>query len=97
MFGLSALLQWLCLGEKLRWVLRATQSGCEVESGVLFLRSSESVQLYWVGVNGCHIQGLSTESVQVVYMDRHNKHTWHVYQVFPCQVYIDLNRCDSRI
>jgi hypothetical protein len=37
--------------------------------GSIFLGSSESVQLYWVSVKGCHIRGLSAESVCVVYMD----------------------------
>jgi hypothetical protein len=67
------------LREKLRWVPRATQSGGEVESRALFLRSSESIQLCWVGIKGCHIQGLPTESVQVAYVDWRRKRTCHVY------------------
>jgi hypothetical protein len=42
------------LGEKLMRVLRTTQAGWEVESGALFLESSESIQLCCVGVKGCH-------------------------------------------
>jgi hypothetical protein len=57
------------LGEKLRRVPRTTQPGWEVESGALFLGSSESVQLYWVGVKGCRVWGLSTGSVCRAYMD----------------------------
>jgi hypothetical protein len=96
MFGLSALLQWL-LGEKLRWVPRTTQPGWEVESGALFLRSSESVQLCWVSVKDCHVRGPPTENVCRAYVDWRGKRTWRVGQVFPCRVYIDSNRRDSRI
>jgi hypothetical protein len=44
------------LGEKLRWVPQATQPGWEVESGAPFLGSSESIQLCWVSVKGCHVR-----------------------------------------
>jgi hypothetical protein len=81
MFDLSTLLQWLCLREKVRWVPRATQPGCEVESGAFFfLKSSEYVQLCWVSVNGCHVHGLLVESILV---DWRKKRTCHVYQVSP--------------
>jgi hypothetical protein len=63
MFGLSTLLQWLCLEEKLRRVPRATQPDSEVDSRALFLGSSESVQFCWVSVKGCHVQGLPAGSV----------------------------------
>jgi hypothetical protein len=68
--------------EKLRRVPRATQLG-EVESGAIFLGSSESVQLCWVSVKGCHVRGLPVESIRVVYVDQCNKHLCHVYQVSP--------------
>jgi hypothetical protein len=85
------------LGEKLRWVLRTTQPGRGVESGALFLGSSEFVQLCWVDVKGCHVQGLPTGSVHVAYVDWRGKRTCHVDRVFPCRMYIDLNHRDSRI
>jgi hypothetical protein len=69
------------LWEKLSRVPRATHPGWEVESGALFLRSSEYVQLCWVNMKGCHAWGLFTESVYVMYMDRRKKRTYHVYQV----------------
>jgi hypothetical protein len=69
------------LGEKLRQVLRVTQPGREVLSGSLFLWSNEFVQLCWVSVIGCHVQGLFVRSVQVAYVDWHKKCTCHVYQV----------------
>jgi hypothetical protein len=75
------------LGEKLRQVPRTTQPGWEVESGVLFLGSSESVQLCWVSVKGYHVRGLPTESVRVVFVDWRKKCTCRVYQVFPYRVY----------
>jgi hypothetical protein len=96
MFGLSALLQWL-LGEKLRWVPRATQPGWEVESGALFLRSSEFVQLCWVGVKGCRVRGPPVGNVHRMYVDCRGKHTCRVGRVFPSRAYNDLNHHDSRI
>jgi hypothetical protein len=57
------------LGEKLRRVPRTTQSGWEVESGALFLGSSESVQLCWVSVKGCHVQGSLVGNVCRAYVD----------------------------
>jgi hypothetical protein len=85
------------LEEKLRRVPRTTQPGWEVESGALFLRSSESVQLCWVSVKDCHVRGPPTENVCRAYVDWRGKRTWRVGQVFPCRVYIDSNRRDSRI
>jgi hypothetical protein len=83
------------LGEKLRRVPRTTHLGWEVESGALFLRSSESVQLCWVSVKGCHVQGPPIRSVRRAYVDWCGNHTWHVGWVFPCRLYIDSNRRDS--
>jgi hypothetical protein len=85
------------LGEKLRWVLQTTQLGWKVESGALFLESSESVQLFWVSVKGCHIHGPPARSVYRAYVDWRGKRTWRVGRVFPYRVYIDSNRRDSRI
>jgi hypothetical protein len=50
-----------------------------VESGALFLGSGESVQLCWVSVKGCHVWGLSVESMRLAYVDRRKKRTWHMY------------------
>jgi hypothetical protein len=85
------------LGEKLRQVPRTIQPGWEVESGAFFLGSSESVQLCWVSVKGCHVWGSPTGSIHWAYVDWCGKRTWHVDQVFPYRVYIDSNRRDSRI
>jgi hypothetical protein len=85
------------LGEKLRWVPRTTQPGWEVESGALFLRSSESIQPCWLSVKGCHVRELSAGSVRRAYVDWRGKRTWCVGQIFPCMVYIDLNHRDSQI
>jgi hypothetical protein len=46
---------------------------------------------------GCHIRGLPTGSVCQAYMDWHGKCMCRVGRVFPCRVYIDLNRRDSQI
>jgi hypothetical protein len=85
------------LGEKLRRVPWTTQPGGEVESRALFLRSSESVQLCWVSVKGCHVRGPPAGSLRQAYVDWHEKRTCHVGRVFPCRVYIDSKRRDSRI
>jgi hypothetical protein len=63
------------LGEKLRRVPWTTQSCWEVESRALFLRSSESVQLCWVSVKGCHVRGLPAGSVRRTYVDWRGKRT----------------------
>jgi hypothetical protein len=34
-----------------------------------FSRAVEFVQLCWVSVKGCHVWGLSAESVRVAYLD----------------------------
>jgi hypothetical protein len=57
------------LGVKLGRVPRTTQLGWVVESGALFLGSSESVQLCWVGVKGCRVRGPPAGSVRRVYVD----------------------------
>jgi hypothetical protein len=85
------------LGEKLRQVPWTTQPGWEVELGALFLRSSESVQLCWVSVKGCHVRGPSVGSVRRTYVDWCGKRTCRFSWVFPCRVYIDSNHRDSRI
>jgi hypothetical protein len=68
----------IVLEEKLRWVSWTTQPGWEVESGALFLGSSESVQLCWVGVKGCRIRGLPAGSIHQTYVDWHGKRTCRV-------------------
>jgi hypothetical protein len=51
--------------------------------GSTFFRRSESVQLCWVSVKGCHVRKLPTESVRVTYIDPRKKRTCHMYQVSP--------------
>jgi hypothetical protein len=85
------------LGEKLRRVPWTTQPGREVESGALFLGSSESVQLCWVGVKGYCVRGPLAGSVRRAYVDWRGKRMCRVGWVFPYRVYIDLNHRDSRI
>jgi hypothetical protein len=46
---------------------------------------------------GCHVWGLPTGSVHRAYMDWRGKRTCRIGRVFPCMVYIDSNRRDSRI
>jgi hypothetical protein len=52
--GLSALLQWLCWERNWGGSYTTTQSGWEVESGALFLRSSAYVQPCWWLTKGCY-------------------------------------------
>jgi hypothetical protein len=55
------------------------------------------VSTSWELVKGYHVRGLPTKSVRPVCVDWSGKRTWRVDQVFPCIVYIDSNRRDSRI
>jgi hypothetical protein len=59
--------------------------------------SSESVQLCWVSVKGCHVRGSRVGSVRWAYVDWRGKRTCHVGRDFPCRVYIDSNHRDSQI
>jgi hypothetical protein len=77
--------------KKLRRVLWTTQLGWEVKSGALFLESSESVQLCWVGVKGCHIWGPPAGSVHQAYVDWHGKHTCRVGRVWLSNIALPLN------
>jgi hypothetical protein len=102
--SLSSMGAWLkrtasmaVLGEKLKRIPRTTQSGWEVESGALFLRSGASVQACWRLVKGCHIRRPPTVSVCRVYVDWRGKRTCCVGRVFPYMVYIDSNNRDSQI
>jgi hypothetical protein len=65
--------------------VRETEAGLVGHSAGLRggVGSSESVQLYCISVKGCHIRGLPVESIRVVYVDRHKKHTCRVYQISP--------------
>jgi hypothetical protein len=64
---------------------------------ITFLGSSESVQLCWVSVKGCHVRGLPAGSICRAYVNWRGKRTCRGGQVFPCRVYIDSNRRDSRL
>jgi hypothetical protein len=46
-------------------------------------------------MKGCHVQELPVGSIHRAYMDWRGKRTCRVGRVFPCTVYIDLNRRDS--
>jgi hypothetical protein len=91
MFGLSVLLHG--------WLRKETEVGPVGHSAGLRGRvgSSESIQLCWFSVKGCHVQGLPIESVCLAYMDWRGKCTCYVYRIFPCRVYINSNLCDSQI
>jgi hypothetical protein len=87
------------------WLRRVTGYGpadrsagvLRIVSGALFLESSDSVQLCRRLVEGWHIRGPPAGSVRWAYVDCGGKRTCHVGRVFPCRVYIDSNRRDSRI
>jgi hypothetical protein len=70
---------------------------CRLCREIFFSGAVRSIQICRWLVKGCHIRGLLAGSVRQVYVDWHGKSTCHVDRVFPCRVYIDLNRCDSRI
>jgi hypothetical protein len=94
---LSPLLHWLAWERNWvrthGWVSR--RAG--LVSGTLFLGSSDSVQLCRRLMEGCHVRGPPTGSVRRAYVDWCGKRMCRVGRVFPCRVYIDLNRRDSRI
>jgi hypothetical protein len=46
---------------------------------------------------GCHVQGLPAGSVCWVFVDWRGKRTCRVGWIFPCRVYNNSNRRDSRI
>jgi hypothetical protein len=50
--------------------------------GSTFVGSSESIQLCWVSVKGCHVWGLTAGSIRVAYVEWHRKRTCCVYQAF---------------
>jgi hypothetical protein len=56
----------------------------EVVLGELFLGSSESVQLYWISVKGCHVRPIMSVYVSCV-------------SGFSCRMHIDSNHHDSQI
>jgi hypothetical protein len=68
-----------------------------IVSGTLFLGSSDSVQLCRRLVKGCLVRGLPAGNVHPTYVDWHGKYTCRIGRVFPCRVYIDSNRRDTRI
>jgi hypothetical protein len=70
---------------------------CELCREPLFSGAVESVQICRCLTKGCHVWGPPAGSVRRVYVDWHGKRTCRVGRVFPYRVYIDLNRCDSRI
>jgi hypothetical protein len=95
--GLSLPLQWLSwernwggshgpLSRAERWSREHFFSGAVV-----------SVQPYRRLMKGCHVRGPPAGSVRRAYVDRCGKRTCRVGRVFPCRVYIDSNRRDSRI
>jgi hypothetical protein len=89
----------------IRWLGRETGYGpadrsagvLGIVSGALFLGSSDFVQLCRWLMEGCHVRGPPAGSVCQAYVDWCGKRTCRVGRVFPCRVYIDLNRRDSRI
>jgi hypothetical protein len=85
-------------GEKLGtnpWIGQSACCGLCQEP--FFSGAMGSIQICRRLVKGCHVQGLPAGSVRWAYVDWRGKHTYHVGRVFPCRVYIDSNRRDSRI
>jgi hypothetical protein len=98
MLGFTSTASMAAAGEKLGMDSQIGQLACRGLRCEPFL--SGVVALFNVvddSMKGCHIWGLPTGSVRVAYVDWHGKRTCCVYHVFPCRVYIDSNRCDSRI
>jgi hypothetical protein len=73
--------------------LRITQPGWGLYRESFFLGAVGSVQRCWWLAKGCHVWGPTAGSMRGL----RGKHTCRVGRVFPCRVYIDSNRRDSRI
>jgi hypothetical protein len=84
-------------GEKLDTDPWITQSGWGLCRKPFFLGAVDLFKYVGDCAKGCHVRRLSTGSVHGAYGDWRGKRTCHVDYVFPCKMYIDLNRCDSRI
>jgi hypothetical protein len=66
-------------------------------SEALFSGAVVSLQPCRQLIKGCHIRGPPAGSVRWAYVDWRGKRMCHIGRVFPCMVYIDSNRRDSRI
>jgi hypothetical protein len=95
--GFSTLLQWFFFGREAGNKPADHSVGLRVVSGALLFRSSGFVQIYW----WLHERLLYVDHVRYVWSRSIHgpslKSVWRVSRVFPCRVYIDLNRRDSRI
>jgi hypothetical protein len=86
------------LGEKLSGLSMDRSTGVlGIVLGDLFLRRNRVRPTLLMASERLPRMRITVESVRVMYMDWRRKHTCRVDRVFPCRVYIDLNRRDSRI
>jgi hypothetical protein len=69
----------------------------EIVPGALFLGTSRVRPTLLTANERLPRTWTATKTVRVIYVDWRGKRTCHVYRVFPCRVYIDSNRRDSRI
>jgi hypothetical protein len=87
-----------CVGRETRWRTCGSLSWARGLCREPFFSVAVGfVQCCWWLVKGCHVRGLPTGSVCGAYVDWRGKRKCHVYQVFPCRVYIDSNHRDSQI
>jgi hypothetical protein len=78
-------------GEKLGTDMRITQLGCGYVG-------SPSSQKQWICSNLlATVRKVAICEPHEIRMVLSMESVWHVGRVFPCKVYIDLNRRDSRI
>jgi hypothetical protein len=85
-------------GEKLATDPRIGQSACRGSCWEPFFSGAVgSVQICRRLAKGCHVRGPPAGSIRRAYVDWRDKCTCHVGQVFPCRVYLNSNRRDSRI
>jgi hypothetical protein len=70
---------------------------CRLCRDPFFSGAVRSVQICRRLAKGCHVRGQPAGSVRRAYADWRGKRTCRVGRIFPCRVYIDSNRRDSRI
>jgi hypothetical protein len=96
--GFTPTASMAALGEKLGTDSWIDQSACCGLCRKLFFSGAVALSIAVDDfVKGFHVCGLLAGSVRGAYVDWHRKRTCRVDQVFPCRVYIDSDRRDSRI
>jgi hypothetical protein len=96
--ALPPLLQWLAQERNWVWTRGSVSRHARDCVGSPFFSRAVALSIAVEDfVKGCHVRGMPIRSVRRAYVDWCEKRTCRIGQVFPCRVYIDSNRRDSRI